>query len=163
MQTLNNKNLIIDSFKDEWLDCRIKNSFSADFECAGLFLGMLKKVFSVESHTFTSKRLRTAHRLFLCKNLWRNSNLSSSWDINFSICNFQNKKPFSKFTLYLKNNQENIFFINELSDLSRKIFIKNSKHYHWDWLRGLWGSSGNISFTLNSKHNYKKFSRKYSP
>lgn len=142
MQSFHNKNLILDSFRDEWLDCRIKNSFVADCECAGLFLGMLKKN---NSHSFVSRRLRTAHRLFMGKNLWRNSNLNNSWDIEFSLCNFKSQKIFIKFNIINKNFHKKIF-IDDLIEISQKIFTKK---FYWYWLRGLWGSSGNVYFPKN--------------
>ena len=83
------------------------------------------------------------------KNLWRNSNLKDSWDIEFSVCNFKSQKIFIKFNLVNKNLNKNLnkkIFVDDLLEVSQKIFTKK---FYWDWLRGLWGSSGNVYFPKN--------------
>ncbi len=136
LRNIYDKKLILDSFRDEWLECSVRNSRDADCECAGIFLGMLRK----NNNSFVSKRLRTAHRLFMGENLWRKSNLFGKFSVNFSVCNFRDKKPFVKFDVTGKFANEN--FLGELSGISENV----SRGKIWFWLRGLWGSCGNVYF-----------------
>ena len=139
LRNIYDKKLILDSFRDEWLECSVRNSRDADFECAGLFLGMLRK----NNNSFVSKRLRTAHRLFMGENLWLKSNLCEKFSVNFSLCNFRDKKPFVKFEItgkFANFSSEN--FLGELTGISENV----SRGKIWLWLRGLWGSCGNVYF-----------------
>ena len=120
-----NQKLWLESLWDEWL---ISDSESPDYESSGLLMGMKHK-----NESFSTNRIRAARRLTGPGKikLWTLTSYFAKHNIPLGISMMTSKthKPSIKFNCP-----------HEILKLPKNI---NSS---WQWLKGLWGSTGGLYF-----------------
>ena len=120
------RELRLASLWDEWLASPVPSRASADIEASGLLMGMKHT-----SSLFTTNRLRAARRLSgpAKSPLWPLTSYSQSHPLPITMITIPGRKPGVKFTCPLR-------------------ILKHPKSTRscWQWLKGLWGSTGGLYF-----------------
>ena len=123
-----NQKLWLESLWDEWLASESSSHSKADYEASGLLMGMKHK-----NESFTTNRIRAARRLTGPGKikLWSLTSYYATQNIplGISMTTRKNQKPSVKFNCP-----------REILKLPKNI---NSS---WQWLKGLWGSTGGLYF-----------------
>lgn len=120
------RDLRLASLWDEWLASPVKSRSAADLEASGLLLGM--------KHTdslFTTNRLRAARRLTGPGKfpLWSLTSYAQTHPLPISMITAPNRKPSISFTCP-----------------AGILKLPKNLRTSWQWLKGLWGSTGGLYF-----------------